>query len=287
MTLESILTIASIFFLICIGILIMDANRFVVREYTIITDKIAKDCTFAVLADLHNKSYGRENEKLAARIEALQPDAVLIAGDMVTAQEGSDGSAALALLKRLAHKLPIYYADGNHEYKLKTNTEKFGTMYASYEKELKQLGIEPLVNEHIILPQLRIHISGLEPERRFFRRFHKEEMPAEYLSEVLGRPDGDNYRILLAHNPDYFRAYAAWGADLVISGHVHGGVARLPLLGGAISPAFRLFPKYDGGLFYEGKSAMVLSRGLGMHTLPLRFLNPGELVLVHLQFENM
>ena len=81
----------------------------------------------------------------------------------------------------------------------------------------------------------------------------------------------------------YFPAYAEWGADLVLSGHVHGGIMRLPLLGGVISPTLRLFPRYDGGLFQEGGSTMILGRGLGSHTIPIRIFNPGELVVVELE----
>ena len=101
-----------------------------------------------------------------------------------------------------------------------------------------------------------------------------------YLQETLGEVKEDYYEILLAHNPDYFEEYADWGADLVLSGHVHGGMMRLPILGGVVSPAFKLFPKYDGGLFKIGKSTMILSRGLGMHTIPIRIFNPGELILL-------
>lgn len=73
------------------------------------------------------------------------------------------------------------------------------------------------------------------------------------------------------------------GADLTVAGHVHGGVMKLPLLGGVISPSFRLFPKYDRGMFEEYGKRMVLSRGLGMHTIPIRIFNPGELVVIHLE----
>ena len=81
-------------------------------------------------------------------------------------------------------------------------------------------------------------------------------MDAAYLKRLLGKPSAGEYNILIAHNPDYFPAYAEWGADLVLSGHVHGGIMRLPLLGGVLSPALRLFPKYDGGLFQEGGSTI-------------------------------
>ena len=66
----------------------------------------------------------------------------------------------------------------------------------------------------------------------------------------------------------------------MVSGHVHGGLMRLPFLGGVISPALKLFPKYDGGVFQEGKSTLVLGRGLGTHTLPVRIFNPGEVVVI-------
>ena len=102
------------------------------------------------------------------------------------------------------------------------------------------------------------------------------------MEHLVGKANRDRFQILLAHNPVYFEEYARWGADLVLSGHVHGGIVRLPFLGGVISPAFTLFPKYDGGKFERGDSTMLLGRGLGTHTLPVRMWNPGEIVLVTL-----
>ena len=79
----------------------------------------------------------------------------------------------------------------------------------------------------------------------------------------------------------YFDYYAKWGADLVLSGHVHGGLLRLPIIGGVISPQIKLFPKYTGGLYKLNKAVMIVSRGLGTHTIRFRFFNPPELVVVH------
>ena len=108
-------------------------------------------------------------------------------------------------------------------------------------------------------------------------------MDPEYLKTLLGQPSEENYTILIAHNPDYFPKYAEWGADLVLAGHVHGGMVRVPFWGkGVVSPNVRLFPKYDGGEFTIGKSRMLLSRGLGMHTIPIRLFNPGEILEVEL-----
>jgi predicted MPP superfamily phosphohydrolase len=88
---------------------------------------------------------------------------------------------------------------------------------------------------------------------------------------------------LLAHNPKYFKSYAAWGADLTLSGHIHGGIVQIPFLGGAVSPQVEFFPKYDAGLFHENDKAMILSRGLGTHTINVRINNTAELVSIKLK----
>ena len=105
-------------------------------------------------------------------------------------------------------------------------------------------------------------------------------MPAEEIREALGEPAEGAYRILLAHNPDYFSAYAQWGADLTLSGHLHGGMVRLPKIGGLISPNWTLFPKYDHGLYTIEEKKMIVSAGLGSHTIKLRINNPPELVVL-------
>ena len=109
-------------------------------------------------------------------------------------------------------------------------------------------------------------------------------METSYLEEELGKPDEEKFTCLLAHHPDYFESYAAWGADVVFAGHVHGGMVRIPFWRGVVSPGVRFFPKYDGGIFKEGEATMVLSRGLGMHTIPIRLFNPGELIVA--EFHN-
>ena len=151
-------------------------------------------------------------------------------------------------------------------------------MGSDYEEGLQKLGISRMINETRVLDRYAVSITGCEVDRQYYKRFHKVPMKKEYLEGLLPEGRQDCFQILLAHNPDYFPVYAAWGADLVLSGHLHGGVIRLPLLGGVISPRLHLFPRYDGGKFTCGNSTMIVSRGLGMHTIPFRFNNPGELV---------
>lgn len=159
----------------------------------------------------------------------------------------------------------------------------YGDMAQRYEAALREKGLQMMCNTHITLPKQNIIVYGAEIKEECYRHFRMYPLEEDYMASILGIPDKEQFIILLAHNPDYFTRYAEWGADLVLSGHVHGGLMKLPFLGGVISPALKLFPKYDGGLFQKEGSTMILSRGLGTHTLPIRILNPGELIVVQLQ----
>lgn len=276
-----IVTVIALLLFFFIMIMVLDGNRFRVVSYEISHEKIKKPYTFVVLSDLHNKVYGKNHEKLIRAIEKEQPAGVLIAGDLLTAKPGYPLHLALDLLEQLAPKYPIYYGMGNHEARLFLYPEVYGTMGADYEEKLKGLGISLLRNESRSLGEDLV-ITGLDMKREYYKRFKKTTMTTEYLKKTLGEKNKDKFQILLAHHPDYFQEYSSWGADLVLSGHVHGGMVRLPFLGGVISPALRLFPKYDGGSFEEKESRMILSRGLGMHTIPVRLFNPGELVVLKL-----
>ncbi len=276
-----IITVIALLLFFFIMIMVLDGNRFRVVSYEISHEKIKKPYTFVVLSDLHNKVYGKNHEKLIRAIEKEQPAGVLIAGDLLTAKPGYPLHLALDLLEQLAPKYPIYYGMGNHEARLFLYPEVYGTMGADYEEKLKGLGISLLRNESRSLGEDLV-ITGLDMQREYYKRFKKTTMTTEYLKKTLGEKNKDKFQILLAHHPDYFQEYSSWGADLVLSGHVHGGMVRLPFLGGVISPALRLFPKYDGGSFEEKESRMILSRGLGMHTIPVRLFNPGELVVLKL-----
>lgn len=275
--------------LVCFFLIVMcyDCNRFVTIAYELESKKITRECTFVLLSDLHNKSYGRQNEKLLQRIQELNPDAVLVAGDMLTAQRGNKHRVTVEFMEQLAKMYPVYYGMGNHEHRIKKCPEKFGNLYETYMESLHRSGIEPLINESLDMPSANITISGLLMDERYFRKFRKYPMRESYLSDMLGKPRKEVFQILIAHNPEYFEEYIRWGADMVVSGHVHGGLMRLPILGGVISPNWTLFPKYDGGEFKKEDSVMILSRGLGMHTLPIRIFNPGELVVIHLKSKTL
>ena len=278
--LKGIVLLIAIIFVLCLSVSAIDCNRFVTVKYEIVSDKLTRPCRMVLLSDLHNKSFGQNNEKLLKKIDSISPAGILVAGDMLTATKGKDFTPALSLMKQLASRYKIYYGMGNHEYRLKLYPEQYEGMYDGYMKGLAEAGIVPLVNENTYLPEYNLSVCGAEIDRCYYKRFRKQPMNEAYLPKILGQPRKDACQLLIAHNPAYFEEYAAWGADVVVSGHVHGGIMRLPVLGGVLSPNLTLFPKYDGGRFTKGCSTMILSRGLGTHTIPLRIFNPGELIVI-------
>ena len=264
---------------VCLDIL-YDTTHFVVKRYELNSTKIKSPYHFVVLSDLHDKAFGYQNQKLLAAIDKIKPEAVYIAGDMITALPGRQFDDTIAFLKSLSEKYPVYYGSGNHEYRMRIDTEKYGNMSAAYEEKIRNMGIVRLYTGSTVTHRKDVKVYGLEIDRMYYRKWKMPKMPFDYTLQKIGKAAQDCFTILLAHNPEYFENYAKSGVDLVLSGHVHGGVARIPFFGGVISPKFRLFPKYDGGLFVKNKTTMILSRGLGCHTIPVRFLNPGELIEV-------
>ena len=104
-------------------------------------------------------------------------------------------------------------------------------------------------------------------------------MEEEEIESRVGAADS-SYQILLAHNPAYVEAYRKWGADLILSGHLHGGIVRIPGIGGVIAPDLTLFPKYSGDIYRKEDATVVVSKGLGAHSVPIRLLNPAEMVVL-------
>lgn len=259
-----------------------------VTSYNIQSDKIPKDfdkTKFVVLTDLHNNSFGRSNQRLINRIYRINPDFILIAGDMMVGQKDSEYSVARSLILQLAKTFPIYYSYGNHEQRAMGRTSDTKILpnpyFIEYKKSLEKQGVKFLLNESAAIQRhgKAIKITGIMIDQKYFKKFKKITMEPEYLPKLAGELEKQYFNILLAHNPDYFRSYAEYGADLTISGHLHGGIVRLPFFGGLLSPQYRLFPKYDSGEYHEQGKTLLVSRGLGMHTIKVRVWNRPELMV--------
>ena len=254
--------------------------------YRLSSEKISEPVKFVLLTDLHDKEYGKENDYLIKAITEENPDAVLIAGDIMTARPQNKGGykeVALELMKKLSGTYPVYYGLGNHEKKMDWNRKCFGNQYEPFMQKLKNSGVQILQDDFADLEKFHIRIYGLDLENEYYKRTGSKAMEDDYLAHKFGAEDDGYYRMLLAHNPAYFDQYAKWSPDLVLSGHVHGGLVRLPFLGGVISPSLKIFPKYDGGIFTSGKATMILSRGLGFHSIEFRMWNQGELVVINIE----
>lgn len=239
----------------------------------------------ALLADLHNRVYGSDILTLVKAIEEERCDCVLSAGDLVVMKNGRFATdKALELVRSLTGRYPVYLSNGNHE----TRMERlhYGE-YLNYENALADAGAVRLHNSSadVNIRGVRLHITGLELSREYFRRKYHKDLSAAQIRELAGERKRDRYNILLAHHPKYFHAYARWGADLSLSGHIHGGIVRLPVMGGVISPDPQLFPHFDQGLYRIGASNMVVSAGLGTHTINLRINNPAELAIIDITVE--
>lgn len=280
--LEILLMCIVILMIVCLVSIWHASTHFHKVFYRLSSDKISKPVKFVLLSDLHDQKYGQNNEKLLGAIYEEHPDAVLIAGDMLTALEERKEKVAEAFIGNLAGKYTVYYGLGNHEAKMRWGRKRYGNRYEEYMDAIKATGAIILQNDFRDYKDENIRIYGLDMIYRYYKRLQKAEMDNMYLEETLGRLDTNYYNILLAHNPAYFEDYAKLHPDLVLSGHVHGGLVRLPLLGGVISPALKLFPKYDGGKFVQGDSTMILSRGLGIHSIEFRMWNPAELVVIEI-----
>jgi predicted MPP superfamily phosphohydrolase len=280
----------------------------VTTKYTICSTRLPKQLdrtNFVVLADLHNNNFGKRNTRLINQINKLSPDFILVAGDMINKKAPSYPSHASILLEQLVKSYPIYYAYGNHELRMEqylemtsdhkissdVNTKHITYLHSTwveFKKHLSDAGVIFLNNESIIVNKnnCKLQITGVSIEQKYFDRNKKLKMEDGYLEELVKAKANGEYQILIAHHPFYFKNYAKWGADVILSGHVHGGMVRLPGVGGILSPQAKFFPKYQAGTYTEDGKYMVVSRGLGSHSIMPRLFNIPELVSVNLKIKS-
>ena len=310
-----IIRIIAVLILVMIAVLIIDNMRFVVRRYKLRSDKIRYPVRIAFIADLHEKAYRNDNEKLVEKIRECAPDVILVGGDLIVsgkvfkAGEERAGSpdpgrdtgtewmkSGLSLMRRLTQICPVWFVQGNHELRME-HYEELGDYNKKFIDEMTEAGVRFLHNGSAALTKEErageesgIVVQGLELPMKFYEKFRRTPLSGEELKALIGEADRSVYTVLLSHIPVYFPQYAKWGADLCLCGHVHGGLMRLPFIGGVMGTRPSLFPRYSGGQYFykavtDGKphlSSMVLTCGLGMHTLPIRIFNPGEVSVIEL-----
>ena len=243
------------------------------------------------LSDLHSARFGDNNNALLRRIDAAKPDIIVMTGDMLNSQRDR-GEVILDLVSRLTGAYPVYYISGNHEQIAAFLARQEGLdWYDRFVHELQNRGAQLLDNRRVELEAkgARINLCGLLIPLPFYKGKNvasyegEARFSPEHIVEALGSLNREEFNILMAHNPAHFAEYAAWGADLVLAGHTHGGIIRIPFLKGLLSPEIAFFPEYDAGMFTMEQSTMVVSRGLGSVPLGIRVFNCPELCLIKLQ----
>lgn len=265
------------------GVICSDTNRICTVTYPLRIRNIKKDVSFVVLTDLHGKEFGTDNKELLYKIKKENPDFIIMAGDMITAKYVLKTETVICLIRELVKDYPVYYGIGNHEARLGWDPGRYNLQYDEFMKQVKEAGAVVLDNESVVLEEYGIALTGLNMDKKYYNKKHFYPMEPEYLERTLGQKNEKYPEILLAHSPEYFDVYRKRKSELILSGHLHGGVMRLPGNYGAISPRFRLFPKLAGGICKRKGSTMIIGRGLGTHTIPVRVFNPCELIYVKMK----
>lgn len=264
-----------------------EKRHFAVDHNMVYLEKMEKEeKTLVFLSDLHSNCFGDGQKELLEAIRQAKPDGILIGGDMMVTNKRKDGvdvSAALFLVEQLAKEYPVFYGCGNHESRMERNPERYGNAYQTYRRRLEQAGVCFLSGHDRGSLGDRIEIIGLELEEDYYQKGKPRKLEVSYLEKQIGSADDGKVQILLAHSPMYFDTYAAWGADLSLSGHFHGGTIRLPVLGGVMTPQFQFFYPYCAGIFQKAGKYMIVSRGLGTHSVNIRLNNRAQLVVITLR----
>lgn len=232
----------------------------------------------AQVSDLHNAEFGGGNQRLLDMLREAEPDMIAITGDLIDSRK-TNIAVALAFAEEAVRIAPCYYVSGNHEARVPEYRELKAGLEAAGVTVLDDARVE------IEISGKSITIIGVN-DPSFLADYLTSDAAVmdRKLSELSSEDAG--FTILLSHRPELFDTYAAHDMDLVLTGHAHGGQFRLPLIGGLIAPNQGLFPKYDDGLYSEGNTNMIVSRGLGNSIIPFRFNNRPEVVLIELKSQN-
>ena len=256
-----------------------------VTEYTINISDLSGSAKVVVISDLHGKEYGKENKQLLSKISEQKPDAIFVVGDMLDDSDVTYGfSKTTKLLNDLLDIAPVYFSYGNQEKEYRHD------ILDGFVNTITENGIIVLDDSFVDceIGGQKIRIGGSMGHAFPFGRTKEEfESSDEYIF-LKDMEKTDLPTIVLAHMPDTFifnDAHNYWSnIDLVVSGHTHGGVARLPFAGGLYSPMQGLFPEYDYGFYMLGdKIQMVITSGLSGYKFIPRFLNLPEICVLNLE----
>lgn len=214
----------------------------------------------AELSDLHGRSFGKNNVRLLRTLQKARPDMICICGDLF--DEKTDLTMLEPLLTGLTDIAPVYYVTGNHEWQVKNLREIL--------QKMRAWGVTVLENEGRVLSRggAEMVVAGVHDPCGPYDM----KTPAALVRE-LRSAQGNDFILMLSHRNDELTMWSQLGVQLVLSGHCHGGVVRLPFVGGVFGTRRELFPEYDAGVYRQDGTTLFVSRGLGYTNVHFRLFN--------------
>ena len=223
------------------------------------------------LADLHGRVFGRGSRRLLAAVRRAEPDLICIDGDLF--DEHTDLAMLPPLLRGLCAIAPVYYVTGNHEWRVPGLRGILAQMRAC--------GVTVLQDDWRVLRRGEdaLIVAGTDDPCGPAER----KTPAELIADIRAEAGEAAFLLLLTHRNDQLPQWSALGVQAVQAGHCHGGVVRLPFVGGLFGTDRRLFPAWDAGLYRQGETALYVSRGLGYTNVHFRLFNRPEVAVIVLR----
>ena len=229
-------------------------------------------CVVVQLSDLHGALFGEDNRELIDAVRAEEPDYIFLTGDLLDRYRRTPHSYAADLGRAMAAIAPTYFVTGNHEWALPD--------VPGLKRALEEAGVTVLSNEFTTLTRNgdTIVLAGIDDPNGY-----ADQKTPEALAAEVEAAHPDVFWLLLAHRNNLFETrYSRLGADLVISGHGHGGIIRLPFTDGLISVERTLFPSYTAGFYSVDGNDLFVSRGLGNSGPSFRLFNRPEVAVLTL-----
>ena len=223
------------------------------------------------LADLHGRVFGRGSRRLLAAVRRAEPDLICIDGDLF--DEHTDLAMLPPLLRGLCAIAPVYYVTGNHEWRVPG--------LRGILAQMRTCGVTVLQDDWRVLRRGEdaLIVAGTDDPCGPAER----KTPAELIADIRAEAGEAAFLLLLAHRNDQLPQWSALGVQAVLAGHCHGGVVRLPFVGGLFGTDRRLFPAWDAGLYRQGETALYVSRGLGYTNVHFRLFNRPEVAVIVLR----
>ena len=274
-TLRNILIILGVLIVSTVLIVLDSYINIDVSHYEIKSDKLNQkynNYKIILLTDLHNRDI---TEKLVKIVNEENPNIIVMSGDMIN--EKVDGFDNFFNLCEELKDKTIYYVFGNHEENMSDEKQN-----EFIEKIKEKTNVILLNNDKVELDD-SFTIYGFSHQVKYYLASTKEKIDLNYIEERIGKIDINKFNLLISHDPLLYNLYSEYGFDMVLSGHLHGGIINIPFVGGLLSPDFTFFPKYYKGVNKIGNTNLVISRGLGYgYMIPIRVFNRGEVVIINL-----